>query len=110
MSVRTLALDSRSNAAASTYETVYTVPSGATAIVKEIRAFNTNATAKDLLIAVHTATTEIIILKATLATNAAVQHTCWTVIEPGDYIRFWTTAPAGDMRLLISGSQLLGVV
>lgn len=85
--------------------TVYTVPTGKRAIVKQIVAQNTTGTSKDLQFRLPVLGTVLHWVLAAYGTGAdRVVQNVWIVLNAGDTIKL-NTVVAGLVNVVISGSE-----
>lgn len=115
MTVRTKQLFCGRTGAASATSVLYTVPSGETAILKDLQVFNRSGLAADVRFGIDPAgAIGPTILLQHLASPAGfwVHYTLWWVLNPGDALVFGSVGAGtgvDSLFALCSGSLLDGV-
>ena len=89
--------------------TLYTVPTGYRTIVKSILVTNLDTTARVVIFAIKSGSTELATFNVNVAASPAAGHAVmtlpWVVLNEGQTLAAQTNG--GTSRLVISGSELL---
>jgi hypothetical protein len=108
MPVRTLALAQGFVTPGATAVTVYTCPSGRTAILKDVRVWNNSAASVAYVVATGSGAGLCLLQNATLAAGACFGAGVWTVLEPGHTLQL-SASVSGVLSYWLSGTELVGV-
>lgn len=110
MAVRTDQLALGQISAASSEQTVYTVPAGHTTILKDLRGSNRAASSASLFIIIRSgATSRIIAGTGSVPSGGfwSIADNPWIVLEAGDELRLLADV-ATSFTFVVSGAELLG--
>lgn len=90
--------------------TLYTCPSGKTAIIRSIRIHQPNSSTQTLTLRVRPsgAGSSFVVRTIVLAQNASLEEEVWCVLSPGDILAI-RSANAFTAGLWVSGAELEGV-
>ena len=86
--------------------TVYTCPTGKTAIVKDVRLY-AGASVGRAVVLVQQGSTDVSIIDEALAATGISQRQGFIVLEPGDTIRVYSST--NTFNYWVSGAELAGV-
>lgn len=107
MAVRTATLGIRSSAAANSEHTVYTVPSGKTAIVKDIRMYSEAGCTRAVVFVNRSGPGSVSLVDQALGATSIHSEQGFIVLEPADELRVYSEG--GTFVTWVSGAELAGV-